>query len=85
MTRMTGPECAVMRNLINIHTYIHTRYILHTYIHTYIHTHIHKYIWCRRRCGFGWNNFGTIGVNNIKGNFGNILCSDISSWALGMK
>ena len=23
MTRMTGPECAVMCNLINIHTYIH--------------------------------------------------------------
>ena len=29
MTRMTGPDCAVMCNLINIHTYIHT-YILHT-------------------------------------------------------
>ena len=27
MTRMTGPDCAVMCNLINIHTYIHT-YIL---------------------------------------------------------
>ena len=24
MTRMTGPDCAVMRSLINIHTYIHT-------------------------------------------------------------
>ena len=37
MTRMTGPDCVVMCNLINkyIHTYIHT-YILHTYIHTYI-------------------------------------------------
>ena len=22
MTRMTGPDCAVMRNLINIHTYV---------------------------------------------------------------
>ena len=33
---MTGPDCAVMCNLVN--TYIHT-YIL-TYIHTYIH-HIH--------------------------------------------
>ena len=30
MTRMTGPDCAVMCNLINIHTYIHT------YIHTCI-------------------------------------------------
>ena len=33
MTRMTGPDCAVMCNLINIHTYIPgTYYIeLHTY------------------------------------------------------
>ena len=30
MTRMTGPDCVVMCNLIN--TYIHT-YIIHTYIH----------------------------------------------------
>ena len=29
MTRMTGPDCAVMCNLINIHTYIHN---IHTYI-----------------------------------------------------
>ena len=29
MTRMTGPDCVVMCNLINT-------YILHTYIHTYI-------------------------------------------------
>ena len=29
-TRMTGPDCAVMCNLINIHTYIHT------YIHTFV-------------------------------------------------
>ena len=29
MTRMTGPDCAVMCNLINIHTYIHT----YTYIY----------------------------------------------------
>ena len=34
MTRMTGPDCAVMCNLINIHTYIRK----HTHIHTYIHT-----------------------------------------------
>ena len=26
MTRMTGPDCAVMCNLINIHTYIHTQW-----------------------------------------------------------
>ena len=30
MTRMTGPDCAVMCNLINIHTYFE----VHTYIHT---------------------------------------------------
>ena len=36
-TRMTGPDCAVMCNLINIHTYF---YIPGTYIHTYIHTYI---------------------------------------------
>ena len=24
MTRMTGPDCAIMCNLINIHTHIHT-------------------------------------------------------------
>ena len=32
MTRMTGPDCVVMCNLINI------------YIHTDIHVHIHIYI-----------------------------------------
>ena len=39
MTRMTGPDCVVMCNLINsyIHTYIHTN--IHIYIHTYIHTY----------------------------------------------
>ena len=36
MTRMTGPDCVVMCNLIN-------KYI-HTYIHIYIHTYIHTYI-----------------------------------------
>ena len=37
MTRMTGPDCVVMCNLIN--TYIHT--YIHTYIYKYIHTYIH--------------------------------------------
>ena len=36
MTRMTGPDCVVMCNLIN--TYIHT------YIHRYIDTYIHTYM-----------------------------------------
>ena len=40
MTRMTGPDCVVMCNLIN--TYIHTWYI-HTYIHTYI-LYIHAFV-----------------------------------------
>ena len=40
MTRMTGPDCVVMCNLIN--TYIHT--YIHTYVHTYIYTYIHTYI-----------------------------------------
>ena len=31
MTRMTGPDCVVMCNLINT--------CMHTYIHTYIHTY----------------------------------------------
>ena len=43
MTRMTGLDCAVMCNLINIHTYIHA--YIHTYIHTYVHTYIHTYIY----------------------------------------
>ena len=58
MTRMTGPDCVVMCNLIN--TYIHTYTpdcvvmcnLINTYIHTYIHvvmcnlinTYIHTYI-----------------------------------------
>ena len=28
MTRMTRPDCAVMYNLINIHTYIHTYVVM---------------------------------------------------------
>ena len=35
MTRMTGPDCAVMCNLINTHTHTH-----HTHTHTH-HTHTH--------------------------------------------
>ena len=37
MTRMTGPDCAVMCNLINTHTHTHT----HT--HTRTHAHTNKY------------------------------------------
>ena len=59
MTRMTGPDCVVMCNLIN--TYIHTRedrcewhrmtrmtgpdcVVMCNLINTYIHTYIHTYI-----------------------------------------
>ena len=34
MTRMTGPDCVVMCNLINTHTHTHT--------HTHIHIHTNK-------------------------------------------
>ena len=57
MTRMTGPDCVVMCNLINTYStfayiyihkfiYIHIYIHIHTYtsIHTYIHTHIYIYI-----------------------------------------
>ena len=39
MTRMTGPDCVVMCNLIN--TYIHTYILLRGYVqfNKYIHTH----------------------------------------------
>ena len=40
MTKITGPDYAVMCNLKNMHTYIHIH--VHTYVHTYIHTYIHK-------------------------------------------
>ena len=60
MTRMTGPDCAVICNLINIHTYISewhrmTRMtgpdcvvmcnLINTYIHTYIHTYINSIVY----------------------------------------
>ena len=37
MTRMTGPDCVVMCNLINT-------YYIHTYLHAHIRTYIHTYI-----------------------------------------
>ena len=57
MTRMTGPDCAVMCNLINIHTYIRecewhrmTRMtgpdcvVMCNLINTYVHTYIPTYL-----------------------------------------
>ena len=57
MTRMTGPDCAVMCNLINIHAYIQDQCEWHrmtrmtgpdcvvmcNLINTCIHTYIHTY------------------------------------------
>ena len=59
MTRMTGPDCVVMCNLIN--TYIHT------YIHMYVRTYIQKEAKkrkkplnsCRRQGGNGGDFGGT--------------------------
>ena len=39
MTRMTGPDCVVMCNLINTHTHTHTRGYVQ--LNKYTHTHIH--------------------------------------------
>ena len=43
MTRMTGPDCAVMCNLVNIHTYIHTYIHLRGYVQFNKYTYIHTY------------------------------------------
>ena len=70
MTRMTGPDCAVLCNLINIHTYLHT--YIYTYIgldcvvmcnliNTYIHTYIHTYIQFSERGGFVRRELNTFG------------------------
>ena len=40
MTRMTGPDCVVMCNLINTHTHTHT---------THTHTHTHTHVWLSGR------------------------------------
>ena len=39
MTRMTGPDCAVMCNFINTHT--HTRAVMCNLINTHVHTNTH--------------------------------------------
>ena len=54
MTRMTGLDCAVMCNLINIHTYIHT-YILHTYIFLHLLENAHD---LRREVRNEYSRFG---------------------------
>ena len=39
MTRMTGPDCAVMCDLINTHADTHADTHTHTHTHTQRHTH----------------------------------------------
>ena len=46
MTRMTGPDCAVMCNLKNTQTDAHTR--THTQTHTHAHTHRHTHTHTKR-------------------------------------
>ena len=53
MTRMTGPDCVVMCNLINTYIHIHTTCI-HIYVHTYIHTYIHVAVDAARETGETW-------------------------------
>ena len=57
MTRMTGPDCVVMCNLINTHTHTHT--------HAHTHTHTKKkrkkpQNSCRRRAGNGGDMGGKL-------------------------
>ena len=40
MTRMTGPDCAVMCNLINTHTHAVMCNLINTHTHTHTHTSI---------------------------------------------
>ena len=54
MTRMTGPDCAVMFNLINTHTLTHTRRmtgpdcaVMCNLINTHTHTHTDQREWHR--------------------------------------
>ena len=46
MTRMKGPDCAVMRNVINTYTHTHTQTgpdcaVMCNLINTHTHTHTH--------------------------------------------
>ena len=42
LTRMTGPDCAVMFNLINTNTHTHTHAVMCNLINTHTHTHTHR-------------------------------------------
>ena len=49
MTRMTGPHCAVMSNLIYTDTHTHTH--TYTHIHAHVHAHIHTHTRRQERVG----------------------------------
>ena len=53
MTRMTGPDCVVMCNLIN------------TYIHTYIHAYIHIHTYIQRAGAAGAAVSMMLQLNNV--------------------
>ena len=44
MTRMTGPDCVVMCNLINTYIDTYVRMYMHTYIHAYVRMYMHTCI-----------------------------------------
>ena len=54
MTRMAGPDCAVMCNFKK-HTHTHTHTHTSKYIHKHTHTHTHS---CTRRAGNGGDTGG---------------------------
>ena len=55
MTRMTGPDCAFMFNLINTHIHTHMYNLINTHTHTHTQTKKRKKPQnsCRRRAGNG--------------------------------
>ena len=59
MTRMTGPDCAVMCNLINTHTHTHT----HTQTYTLSHTH-----WQYNKYTYSLTHTHSSGNGNRNGN-----------------
>ena len=60
MTRMKGPDCAVMRNVINTYTHTHTdRAGLRGYVqfNKYTHTHTHTHDRARLRGYVQFNKY----------------------------
>ena len=55
MTRMTGPDCAVMRNLINIHTHTQSKLVYAGYVHN---------LNCLKMARYFSKQEGEVGQNN---------------------